>query len=540
MCGILGVLFNNRKNVLQRSAQITNAMEVLKPRGPDESHVMNFDHVAIGHTRLSIVNPKSGPQPFVGEKWIVAINGEIYNHRLISECEKSDCDCVLNMLEKDCNPVEFLPRLQGMFSIIAFNIETDEMIVVRDHVGITPLYVAEVDGDVWVSSMMRAFPKNAKPRIVQPGSIETFKHGAPQMQWKTEYWYRPFAVESVPMTYSKRSYYRMLQAAVGVRVTQGDVPWGVLLSGGLDSSIVAALASKIRNLNYPVVHSFCIGLEGSPDLANAEMVAKHLGTTHHSIVYRIEDGLHHLEDVIRDLETFDVTTIRAGTPMWLLGKYLKKFGIKYVLSGEGSDESWGGYLYFWKCPTPEAMSEECVRKVNRLHGFDCLRANKALAAHGIECRVPFLDQEVLRFTMEKVHPIHKMSKTHPDGSRIEKYDLRNMFQFDLPEETVIRTKAQFSDAVGSEWIDALKNLAKIRVSDELMTKAPGYIRTKEAYLYWSVFKEIFGGLDSPENAVLIEEQTIACSTAEAMKWHANFAGFADPSGDSVKFALRLD
>ena len=211
-----------------------------------------------------------------------------------------------------------------------------------------------------------------------------------------------------------------------------------------------------------------------------------------------------------------------------------------MLSGEGSDEAWGGYLYFWQAPSPEAMAEECARKISRLHAFDCLRANKALAAHGVECRVPFLDQEVLRYTMEVVHPEHKMSKTHPDGPRIEKFELRKMFQFDLPEEIIVRTKAQFSDAVGSQWIESLKNLAKIRVSDELMAKAPPHIKTKEAYLYWSIFKECFYHLNTPEDAVIVEDNTIACSTAEAVKWNPKFSQYADPSGDSVILAMGIE
>jgi asparagine synthase (glutamine-hydrolysing) len=536
MCGILGIIFNEKnKSSILRSASIAHAMEVLRPRGPDESNVINFDHVVLGHTRLSIVSPDSGPQPLQGDHWIVAVNGEIYNHQHISEIQSSDCDCILNMLEKDVHPGEFLPRLQGMFAFVAYNVETDTMIIARDHVGITPLYVGDCNGSFWVSSMLRAFPKGTHPRTVQPGTFEVIDGS--NLTSTVHRWNPPYNITDVPSDFSRRQYYRMLHSAVECRVTQGDVPWAVLLSGGLDSSIVAALACKVRNSNYPVVHSFCIGLKDSPDLKNAEIVAKHLGTKHHSIVYDIQDGLHYLEDVIRDLETYDVTTIRAGTPMWILGKYLKKFGIKYVLSGEGSDESWAGYLYFWKAPTAAALAEETVRKVERLHGFDCLRANKALAAHGVECRVPFLDSEVLRFTMEQVHGKHKMSKTHESGGRTEKYELRSMFQFDLPVEIVMRTKAQFSDAVGSAWIDGLKNYAEIRVTSDMMLKAPDFIKTKEAYLYWAMFKDIFFNLDSCEEAVMIEPQSIACSTKHALAWDVSYAQHADPSGDAVKLAL---
>lgn len=541
MCGVLGVFLKESENMLLKNFEICHAMQILKPRGPDYSKSMRFNNVVIGHTRLAIVNPHSGAQPLVGDEWILAVNGEVYNHSdITSSCVMSDCDVLLDMLEKGVPPSKILPRFEGMFSFVAYNIDTDTMIAGRDACGITPLYVAEVDGNYWISSLLRAFPKHSKPRIVTPGTVETFKRNEDSISWAVETWSSPFRVENVPTLYCQKTYRRLLQSAVEDRVTQGHTPWGVLLSGGLDSSIVAALACKIRNKNYPTVHSFCIGLKGSPDIEAAKEVATHLGTVHHSIVYTVEEGLHHLEDVIGDLETWDVTTVRAGVPMWLLGRELKRHGVKYVLSGEGSDESWGGYLYNWHCPSAEELTAECVRKLERLHSFDCLRANKALASHGIECRVPFLSPEVLRFTMEKVHGVHKMSKTHPDGERMEKYDLRTMFANDLPEAIITRTKAQFSDAVGSEWIEALKKHAERRIDDDLYEQRPEHIHTKEAFLYYALFRDIFYNIENPEDAVLTEPHSIACSTEEALKWHTKYESNADPSGDAVKAALGLE
>ena len=536
MCGILGVLLKDSDSILQKNFQISHAMEVLKPRGPDYSKTIRFNNVVLGHTRLAIVNPSSGAQPMVGDEWILTVNAEIYNHKRLQDQDitMSDCDVILNKLENGVPPSSFLPKLEGMFSFVAYNITKDTMIVARDRTGITPLYVAEVEGSYWACSLLRAFPKNSKPRIVMPGTVETFKRSDESISWASETWAKPYVTNNIDKFYCRRTYRRLLQSAVQDRVMQGDTPWGVLLSGGLDSSIVAALACKLKNPNYPVVHSFCIGLSGSPDLEAAKVVANHLGTVHHSIVYTVEDTVHHLEDVIRDVETYDITTVRASIPMWLLGRELKRYNIKYVLSGEGSDESWGGYLYNWHCPSPEEMTAECVRKLDRLHAFDCLRANKSLAAHGVECRVPFLSPEVLKFTMENVHSIHKMSKSHPEMARIEKFDLRSMFQYDLPVSIITRTKAQFSDAVGEDHIAALKSHAESQIDDELFEKRPDFIHTKEGMLYYALFRDMFYNIEDPTDAVLTEPVSIACSTEHAMKWNTSFSAKADPSGESVK------
>lgn len=541
MCGILGVFLKDSDNMLTKNFQISHALQVLKPRGPDYTKSLCFNNVILAHTRLACVNPSSGAQPLVSEddNWILSINGEIYNYRDISQVKNSDCDVVLNMLEKGMPICELLPKLEGMFSFVAYNLETDTMYAARDRSGITPLYVAEQDGSYWFSSMLRAFPKGSKPRILMPGTVETLCRNGDNISWSMRVWSKPY-IRNVPKTFDRKEYKRLLQSAVESRVTQGDTPWACLLSGGLDSSIVTALACKVRNKNYPTVHTFSIGLPNSPDLKAAEKVAKYLGTTHHSIVVTVEDALHNLENTIRDLETYDVTTIRAGTMNWLLGRELRRHNIKYCLSGEGADESWAGYIFFWKAPSPEALQDECIRKLSRLHAFDCLRSNKALSAHGVECRVPFLSPDVLSYTMNRIHPLHKMSHTHPEGERPEKFELRKMYEHELPESVISRTKEQFSDGVGSLWIESLQEYAEQKIDDELFATRPDHIHTKEAYLYYAIFRDTFYNFDKPEDYVITEPKSIACSTEEALKWYRTFHENADPSGDAVKRALNIE
>lgn len=529
MCGILAVI----KGAIIEGA--TN-LSVLKRRGPDEHGSYLDEHVYLGHTRLSIVHPEAGAQPIFFKDWVVTMNGEIYNYQ--ADDDETDCFLVPKLLEQYGK--DGVARLDGVFAFVAWNKTTQQVVVARDPIGVVPLYYSE--SNVF-SSLLAAMPTDSPVHIVPPGTVATFQAGeSPEFEPYT----KPYSNWSVPLQRRPptASLVDIMRACVAKRLS-GDVPWGVLLSGGLDSTIVASLAVKLareQRPDYPVVHSFCIGLTDSPDVAVAKKVAAEIGTHHISIEYTVEEGLLALREVIRGIETYDVTTVRASTPMWILGRRLKARGIKMVLSGEGADELFAGYLYNLYCPSEAAMVKECKHKLEELHAYDCQRANKTLADWGVETRVPFLDKDVVDFAMNKLPPVYKMSGTHPDGPRPEKWFLREAFRGIVPDCVVDRTKAQFSDAVGSAWIDSLILYAERQVSDAQLAAASARYPyntpvTKEAYLYRSIFASLFAQ-PGAEKTVLYQPKSIACSTGAASEWHENFKTQLDPSGESIQRAFQ--
>tara|TARA_B110000008_G_C16978876_1_gene567482 strand:+ start:9867 stop:11450 length:1584 start_codon:yes stop_codon:yes gene_type:complete len=518
MCGIL-VIFNKAQN---------GNLKTLRRRGPDEEGSFVEDNVYMGHTRLSIVNPESGPQPIRYKDWVMVINGELYNAK--PQSRETDCHMVIKLIAK--YGTSALRKLDGIFSFVAYERTTKRIIIARDPIGVTPLYMS----DSVVSSLLTNI-RSGNAKTVPPGHVADFILGETPIfeKYTDEYSFigeESFCVQSV------------MARAVRKRL-MGDVPWGVLLSGGLDSTIVAALACKFaadERPDYPIVHSFCIGLESSPDIVVADQVARILGTRHTSVKYTIKEGIAAIPHVIKAVETYDVTTVRASVPMWILARAIKKRGIKFVLSGEGSDELFAGYLYNLHCPNAEEMEAECKRKVEQLHAYDCMRANKAMGDHGVETRVPFLDNKIVNYAMNHMDPRNKLSGTHPDGPKPEKWWLRDQFRDSIPEMVSERTKAQFSDAVGSEWIDACKREAERRVSDEDMDMAAETYPfqtpdTKESFWYRKIFAEHFKNVQEAEHTV-IYQPSIACSTGSAIKWHKAFQNCTDPSGDAVQISLE--
>lgn len=524
MCGILAVLGGTSPNTLHK----------LERRGPDEKGSYSDEHVYLGHTRLSIVHPEAGAQPIVFNDWVVTMNGEIYNYR--ADTNETDCFAVPILLDKH-GPAG-IRQLDGVFSFVAWNKRTHQVIVARDPIGVTPLYWSE---NGVFSSLLAAMPADTTVRVVPPGTYAAFQLG------ERPDWVRytvPYSRWSDNPSTAPTGLVRLMRHAVAKRLV-GDVPWGVLLSGGLDSTIVATMAVELaRDLrpDYPVVHSFCIGLKDSPDVAKAKQVAAELGTHHVSVEYTVEQGIAHLRDVIGAIETYDLTTVRASTPMWMLGKVLKARGIKMVLSGEGSDELFAGYLYNLHCPSTEAMVQECIHKLNQLHAYDCQRANKSLGDWGVETRVPFLDKQVVDYAMNQLPPVFKMSGTHPGGPKPEKWFVREAFRGIVPDCVVDRTKAQFSDAVGNAWIDSLLSYAETKVADADFQNA-GVIypyntpATKEAFLYRQIFATIFTH-PGAEKTVLYTGKSIACSTGAASEWHEKFKTQLDPSGESIQRAFQ--
>lgn len=526
MCGILAVI----------EGATPTTLSVLKRRGPDEQGSYLDEHVYLGHTRLSIVHPEAGAQPIVFGDWVVTMNGEIYNYQ--ADDDETDCFLVPKLLEQ--HGPDGVALLDGVFAFVAWNKSTKQVVVARDPIGVVPLYYSE--SNVF-SSLLAAMPKDSPVHVVPPGTVAAFQAGkSPTFVSYT----KPFSDWAMPVTKPPEatSLVSIMTGAVSKRLS-GDVPWGVLLSGGLDSTIVASLAVKMARTyrpDYPVVHSFCIGLKDSPDVAVAKQVAAEIGTNHVSIEYTIEEGILALREVIRAIETYDLTTVRASTPMWILGRRLKARGIKMVLSGEGSDELFAGYLYNLYCPSETAMVQECKHKLEQLHAYDCQRANKTLADWGVETRVPFLDKDVVDFAMNKLPPVYKMSGTHPDGSKPEKWFVREAFRGIVPDCVVDRTKAQFSDAVGSAWIDSLLLYAERQVTDTQLAAASEKYpyntpATKEAYLYRSIFASLFAH-DGAEKTVLYQPKSIACSTGAASEWHENFKTQLDPSGESIQRAFQ--
>ncbi len=547
MCGFVGVFELKQDAGSLRTAVLGMARKV-RHRGPDWSGIYLSERAILAHERLAIVDPQSGRQPLCSKdgNLILAVNGEIYNHEEIRErvdpsyefLTHSDCEVILP-LYRDKGP-GFIEELNGIFAFALYDRRKDAYLIARDHIGIVPLYIGwDEFGNFYVASELKALEGTCR-RIEEfpPGHYLYSRDGEPR-QWYRRDWMQFDAVEHSAT--DVQALRRALEAAVH-RQLMSDVPYGVLLSGGLDSSIVAAVAKRFaaRRIEshdteeawWPQLHSFAVGLEGSPDLAAARRVAEHIGTVHHEIHFTIQEGLDALRDVIYHLETYDVTTVRASTPMYLMARVIKSMGVKMVLSGEGADEVFGGYLYFHKAPSARALHEETVRKLARLHLYDCLRANKSLAAWGVEGRVPYLDKEFLDVAM-RLNPRDKMIQE----GRMEKWVLRKAFEYCLPASVAWRQKEQFSDGVGYGWIDTLKALTAREVSDAQLANARFRFpinppQSKEEYYYRAIFHEHYPS-DSAA-ATVPSVPSVACSTAEALVWDASFKNSNDPSGRAVR------
>jgi len=558
MCGITAIL-----NVKEQTQELRNKAlkmsQKIRHRGPDWSGIYCGGSAILAHERLSIVDPESGGQPLYSpdRKQVLAVNGEIYNHQEIRRLyagkydfqTKSDCEVILALYRE--KGINFLEDISGIFAFVLYDEEKDEFLIARDPIGVIPLYIGyDDDGTIYVGSELKAlegFCQHYEPFL--PGHYVTNIDNTPtvnaqlstfnfQLYYQRD-WMEYDAVKDNEASVS--AIHNALESAVK-RQLMSDVPYGVLLSGGLDSSVISAIAEKYSEMRiendsrtkayWPRLHSFAVGLKGAPDLAKAKLVADHIGTVHHEINYTIQEGLDAIRDVIYYIETYDVTTVRASTPMYLLARVIKSMGIKMVLSGEGADEIFGGYLYFHKAPDAKAFHEETVRKLSKLYLYDCLRANKSLSAWGVEGRVPFLDKEFLDVAM-RTNPSAKMCP----GSVMEKKIVREAFSSLLPEEVAWRQKEQFSDGVGYSWIDTLKQITSEAVSDEQMAHAAERFpinppQNKEEYYYRSIFAEHFPS-DSAAKSVP-SEASVACSTAIALEWDEAFKNMNDPSGRAVK------
>ncbi|MDR1860324.1 MAG: asparagine synthase B [Bacteroidales bacterium] len=545
MCGIVGV-FNLKTDAQSLRVQVLKQSKKIRHRGPDWSGIYCGPKAIIAHERLSIVDPESGGQPLYSKdrKLILGVNGEIYNHLEIREKTRdyeyqtgSDCEVILALYRQ--KGTAFLDDLSGIFGFVLYDEENDAYLIGRDHIGIIPLYMGwDSLGQFYVASELKALEGYCtKIQEFPPASYLYSKDGEIR-RWWTRDW---MSYDNVKDNITSIDALRTAMEQAVQRQLMSDVPYGVLLSGGLDSSVTSALAKKYaahrvesggeKEAWWPQLHSFVIGLKGSPDLAAARTVADYIGTIHHEIHYTIEEGLDAIRDVIYHIETYDVTTVRASTPMYLLARVIRSMGIKMVLTGEGADEIFGGYLYFHKAPNAEEFHKETLRKIDKLHLYDCLRANKSLAAWGVEGRVPFLDKEFMDVAM-RLNPRDKMA----GNGRMEKWVVRKAFEDILPESVAWRQKEQFSDGVGYGWIDTLKQMANDKVTDEQMANA--HFRypintpmSKEEYLYRTIFEEHF---PSDQAALTVPSvPSIACSTAEALAWDESFRNNADPSGRSV-------
>ena len=546
MCGIAAIFNIKEQTPALRDKALAMAKKI-RHRGPDWSGIYCGKSAILAHERLSIVDPQSGKQPLFSpdRKQILAVNGEIYNHRDIRRRYAgsyefqtgSDCEVIL-ALYRD-KGIDFLEELNGIFAFALYDEEKDEFLIARDPIGVIPLYIGyDADGKVYCASELKALEGYCERyESFLPGHCYSSRTGK-TVRWYKRDWMDYDAVKDNPA--SVRSVREGLEDAVR-RQLMSDVPYGVLLSGGLDSSVISAIAKKFASRRietdgkkdawWPQLHSFAIGLKGAPDLAKAKEVADHIGTVHHEINYTIQEGLDAVRDVIYFIETYDVTTVRASTPMYLLARVIKSMGIKMVLSGEGADEVFGGYLYFHKAPDAKAFHEETLRKLSKLYLYDCLRANKALAAWGVEGRVPFLDKEFLDIAM-RLNPAAKMCP----GKTIEKKIVREAFAGMLPESVLWRQKEQFSDGVGYSWIDTLKEMTSKAVSDEQMAHAAERFpvnppRNKEEYYYRSIFEEYFPSESAARSVPSVP--SVACSTAEALAWDEAFKNMNEPSGRAV-------
>ena len=545
MCGIVAI-FNIKRQTAELRAKALSMTKKIRHRGPDWSGIYCGGSAILAHERLSIVDPQSGGQPLYSpdKKQILAVNGEIYNHREIREkyagypfSTGSDCEVILALYQN--RGIGFLEELNGIFAFALYDEARDEFLIARDPIGVIPLYIGhDADGTVYCASELKAlegFCDSYEPFL--PGHYYWSKEKK-MTRWYKRDWMDYDAVRNNPA--SAVNLREALEAAVR-RQLMSDVPYGVLLSGGLDSSVISAIAKKYaaRRVEtddeseawWPQLHSFAIGLKGAPDLAKAREVAEFIGTVHHEINYTIQEGLDALRDVIYYIETYDVTTVRASTPMYLLARVIKSMGIKMVLSGEGADEIFGGYLYFHKAPDARAFHEETLRKLSKLHLYDCLRANKSLAAWGVEGRVPFLDKEFLDVAM-RLNPQAKMCP----GNTIEKRIVREAFADMLPPSVAWRQKEQFSDGVGYSWIDTLKAETERFVSNKQMAHAAERFpinppRNKEEYYYRCIFEEYFPSESAARSVPSVP--SVACSTAEALAWDESFKNQNEPSGRAV-------
>ena len=548
MCGIVAILLNVEEQTSKLREKALRMSQKIRHRGPDWSGIYCGGSAILAHERLSIVDPESGQQPLFSpdRKQVLAVNGEIYNHQEIRRRYAgkydfqtgSDCEVIL-ALYRD-KGINFLEDLSGIFAFVLYDEERDEFLIARDPIGVIPLYIGyDSDGTIYVASELKALEgqcERYEPFL--PGHYFWSKEPGMKRYYQRD-WFDYDAVKDNDASVS--AIHDALVSAVK-RQLMSDVPYGVLLSGGLDSSVISAIAEKFSEMRiednsqtkayWPRLHSFAVGLKGAPDLAKARMVADHIGTVHHEINYTIQEGLDAIRDVIYYIETYDVTTVRASTPMYLLARVIKSMGIKMVLSGEGADEIFGGYLYFHKAPTARDFHDETVRKLSKLHLYDCLRANKSLSAWGVEGRVPFLDKEFLDVAM-RTNPEAKMCP----GQTIEKRIVREAFADLLPAEVAWRQKEQFSDGVGYSWIDTLKAVTAQAVTDEQMVHAAERFpinppKNKEEYYYRCIFAEHFPS-DSAARSVP-SEASVACSTAIALEWDAAFKNLNDPSGRAVK------
>ncbi len=546
MCGIVCALDLKQPSDLLRP-QVLEMSKKVRHRGPDWNGIHCGKNVLLAHERLAIVDPASGNQPIYSDdkNLILAANGEIYNHQelkaqLSSDYTfqtNSDCEIILALYRE--KGVNFIDDLNGIFGFVLYDEKNDEYLIARDHMGIIPLYMGwDKYGTFYISSELKALEGICnKIEIFPPGHLMSSKDNK-LVKWYDRDWMKFDSVKNNNTSIDDLQI--ALENAVH-RQLMSDVPYGVLLSGGLDSSITSALAKKyskkrvesndVKSAWYPQLHSFAVGLKGSPDLIAAQKVADHIDSIHHEITFTVQEGLDAIKDVIYHLETYDVTTIRASTPMYLMARVIKSMGIKMVLSGEGADEIFGGYLYFHKAPDSKEFHEETVRKLDKLYQYDCLRANKSLAAWGIEGRVPFLDKEFIDVAM-RINPKDKMITSE----KMEKWVLRKSFENYLPESVAWRQKEQFSDGVGYDWIDSLKDLVNEKVSDDMFKNAKFTFpfqtpMSKEEYYYRSIFEEHFPSETSATTVPSVP--SVACSTPIALEWDKAFKNLNDPSGRSV-------
>ena len=556
MCGI-ACIFNIKEQTPELRQKALTMAKRIRHRGPDWSGIYCGGSAILAHERLSIVDPQSGGQPLYSpdRRQVLAVNGEIYNHRdlradFAGEYQfqtGSDCEVILALYRR--YGTDFIERLSGIFAFALYDEERDEFLIARDPIGVIPLYIGRnADGTLYCASELKALEglcDEYEPFL--PGHYYWSREGE-MRRWYRRDWTDYDAVRdryaSLPADEAWQAQVADVRTALEAAVRRqlmSDVPYGVLLSGGLDSSVISAVAKLYADRRietdgqqaawWPQLHSFAVGLKGAPDLEKARLVAEHIGTVHHEIHYTIQEGLDAIRDVIYYIETYDVTTVRASTPMYLLARVIKSMGIKMVLSGEGADEVFGGYLYFHKAPNAQAFHEETVRKLSKLHLYDCLRANKSLSAWGVEGRVPFLDKEFLDVAM-RLNPVAKMCPGHT----IEKKIVREAFAQLLPEAVAWRQKEQFSDGVGYSWIDTLKAVTAAAVTDEQMAHAAERFpinppQNKEEYYYRSIFEEHFPSASAARSVPSVP--SVACSTAEALAWDASFRNLNDPSGRAV-------
>ena len=576
MCGFVGAFdLNSGSKPIDEGlkeelrAQVLDMSKKIRHRGPDWSGVYTGDNAILSHERLSIVDPLSGKQPLVSDdgKIILAANGEIYNHKEIrKEFEGkynfqtgSDCEAIIPLYKKFRESGDFtlmIEKLSGIFAFALYDSENDVYLVARDEIGVIPLYQGwDKAGRFYVASELKALEGECQTIEEFPNGHYFYSKDEKPVRWYKREWENFDAVKNNPRATDDKG--EIINPSVIEKVRNGlesavkqqlmsDVPYGVLLSGGLDSSIIAAITQKFSKKRiesdskeaawWPQLHSFAIGLEGSPDLIAAQKAADYIGTVHHEVHFTIQEALDALPDVIYHIETYDITTVRASTPMYLLARVIKSMGIKMVLSGEGSDELFGGYLYFHKAPDAKEFHEELVRKMSKLHLYDCLRANKSLMAWGVEGRVPFLDKEFIDIAMS-LNPSDKMNIRSPDGKqRMEKWILRKAFEDMLPEEICWRQKEQFSDGVGYNWIDTLKKMTEEKVSDAEFARRENRFpvnppKTKEEYYYREIYSKLFPS-DSAAK-VVPHEAGVACSTAKALEWDAAWKNMDEPSGRAI-------